>query len=350
MAVKKNTKLLDALALKPLESPPIWLLRQAGRYMPSYMAVRNKAGSFMNLCKNPEYVSEVTLQPIDQFDLDAAIIFSDILTIPDAMGINLNFHEGKGPIIHNPIRNIKDLQKVSSDIISDLSYVSEAIQLTKKALNNRVPLIGFSGAPWTLACYIVEGHLTKNLQVIKALTHTDSYFIERLLNYLENCVIDYCKMQVAAGVDVIMLFDSWGGMLPYNDYIELSYKSIERILNSINIPTIVFSKPCSPWLESFKKLNCNGVGIDYTCDILSAKQVLSGHKAIQGNLDPNLLLGSKHKLDLAIESTLKTMQDIPGFIFNLGHGIVKETKPEMVKYLVEKVRACSKGINHDRNK
>ena len=333
----KNDKLLRALALEPLATPPIWLMRQAGRYMPSYMEVRTRAGSFMNLCRSPELACEVTLQPIDQFDLDAAIIFSDILTIPEAMAIDLQFHPGQGPIIHKPIRTMQDVME-RTELIKDISYVYDAIRMTKQALANRVPLIGFAGAPWTLACYMVEGHLSKTLQTIKMLSHTEPEALELLLTKLEQNVLVYCQQQIAAGADVIMLFDSWGGLLPFNDYLRLSYASLKRISDAINVPTIVFSKPCSPWLAHLSELNCQGIGIDYTCDLNYAKQVLAGKKAIQGNLDPNLLLGSKPRLANEIDNCLNIMTGVPGYIFNLGHGIVKETNPDMVKYLVARIR------------
>jgi uroporphyrinogen decarboxylase len=333
-----NGKFLNALELKQQACPPIWLMRQAGRYMPSYREVRRKAGSFMQLCKSPELATEVTLQPIDQFDLDAAIIFSDILTIPDAMDVGLEFHEGKGPIIHKPIRSLSDVRTRTNFEVGNVNYVFDAIKMTKRALNNRVPLIGFSGSPWTLACYMVEGSLSKTLQTIKGLSHTDPEMIQSLLQILETAVIEYCQKQVLAGADTIMIFDSWGGMLPYHDYLKLSYANIARIVEAINAPVVVFSKPCSPWLHQLAELKCQGIGIDYTTDLDYAKKVLGGKKAIQGNLDPNLLLGSKELLSKAITRNLTCMQDTPGFIFNLGHGIVKETNPDMVKYLVEIVR------------
>ncbi len=333
----KNDKLLRALALEAQTTPPIWLMRQAGRYMPSYMKVRKQAGSFMNLCKDPALACEVTLQPIQQFDLDAAIIFSDILTIPDAMDLDLRFHDGKGPVIHKPLRTKQDVMQ-RAVIGQDISYVYDAIRLTKQALNNTVPLIGFAGAPWTLACYMVEGTISKTLNTIKQISHTDPEMLELLLNKLEQAVLSYCQQQVLAGADVIMLFDSWGGLLPYNDFFKWSYRSLKNITDALTVPTIVFSKPCSPWLPSMANLDCQGIGIDYTCDLSYAKKVLASKKAIQGNLDPLLLLGSKARLKQEVATILATMQGVPGFIFNLGHGIVKETDPEMVKYLVASVR------------
>lgn len=333
----KNTKLLKALALEQQKVPPIWLMRQAGRYMPSYQKVRKQAGSFMNLCKNPEFACEVTLQPIDQFDLDAAIIFSDILTIPDAMAVDLKFHEGKGPIVHSPIRDMQDVL-TRTEMETDISYVYDAIRMTKAALNNRVPLIGFAGAPWTLACYMVEGQISKTLQTIKMLSHTNPDALELLIQKLESLVIDYCQNQIKAGADVIMLFDSWGGQLPYNDFFRWSYNSLEKIVKQLSVPTIVFSKPCCPWLPSMAKLSCSGIGIDYTCDLSYAKTILAGKKAIQGNLDPNVLLGSIENLTQATNNILSTMDGVPGHIFNLGHGIVKQTNPDMVKQLVAIIR------------
>lgn len=333
----KNTKLLKALALEQQKVPPIWLMRQAGRYMPSYQKVRKQAGSFMNLCKNPEFACEVTLQPIDQFDLDAAIIFSDILTIPDAMAVDLKFHEGKGPIVHSPIRDMQDVL-TRTEMETDISYVYDAIRMTKAALNNRVPLIGFAGAPWTLACYMVEGQISKTLQTIKMLSHTNPDALELLIQKLEALVIDYCQNQIKAGADVIMLFDSWGGQLPYNDFFRWSYNSLEKIVKELSVPTIAFSKPCSPWLPSMAKLSCSGIGIDYTCDLSYAKTILAGKKAIQGNLDPNVLLGCIENLTKATNNILSTMDGVPGHIFNLGHGIVKQTNPDMVKQLVAIIR------------
>ncbi len=298
----------------------------------------------MALCKNPDAVCDVTLQPIDQFDLDAAIIFSDILTLPEAMSVDLIFKEGIGPVIQAPIRTMSDVHKrTHKHAFEHTRYVYDGIQKTKQALDNRVPLLGFSGSPWTLACYMVEGKLTKNLDHIKTLRHQDPQTLEALLSILEHNVIHYCLQQIEAGVDALILFDTWGGRLSHADYPVFSLHGMQRIIKRIkqhhNIPIVLFTKGAQPWWHHIMTTDCDGIGIDYSASLAEAKALFGGKKAIQGNLDPHALLSpDKDTLSGHVTPILDMMMDVPGFIFNLGHGILKTTDPARVKDLVHLVR------------
>lgn len=315
--------------------------------MPSYQAVRKAAGGFMALCKNPDAVCDVTLQPIDQFDLDAAIIFSDILTLPEAMAVDLRFIEGVGPVVHHPIRTATDVAKrTHQHAYEQTGYVYEAIQKTQRALNKRVPLLGFSGSPWTLACYMVEGKLTKNLDHIKTLRYQDPDTLNQLLDVLEHNIFHYCVQQIEAGVDALMLFDTWGGALSFEDYPTFSLMRMQRIIRRLKqhhtTPIVLFTKGAQPWWPEILATDCDGVGIDYSASLQQAKATFAGKKAIQGNLDPHILLAPPEVMQTRVNAILDVMADVPGFIFNLGHGILKTTDPARVKDLVHMVRFYTK--------
>jgi uroporphyrinogen decarboxylase len=341
----QNDNFIRALLKQPVDRTPLWLMRQAGRYLPEYRAIREKAGSFMNLCQNPELACEVTLQPLERFDLDAAIIFSDILTIPDAMGLELELIESRGPVFHKPITSKADIDRLPiPDPNQSLQYVMNAISTTRKALDERVPLIGFSGSPWTLATYMVEGQSSKNFSKIKGLLYQDPKSLHLLLEKLSESVILYLNAQIEAGAQVVMLFDTWGGTLSPHHYREFSLHYMERILAGLTrehgghtVPTIVFTKNGGHWLEDIAQSGCDAVGVDWTYDLSTLRPQLEGKVAIQGNLDPAALLGTKEAIKQEVERILSAMKGYPGHIFNLGHGIFPNIPPENVAYLTELV-------------
>lgn len=339
--------LVDAIIARNNKKIPIWLLRQAGRYLPEYMAIRNTTGGFLNLCKNPKLALEVTMQPVKRFNLDAAIIFSDILVVPYALGLDLDFVENEGPKFLHPIKTIKDIESLKINaFLSNLDYVFELIELARKELNVDKALIGFSGSPFTLACYMIEGGSSKSfLEVKRWMYHYPEEF-HVLLGILTDAIILYLNKQIDSGVDIVMLFDSWGGILSYYDYEEFSLQYIKKIINSIKevngmVPSIVFSKGCSSYLDVIKTIGMNVVAIDWLINIYDARKTLPNEIAIQGNLDPGLLACGNF---VAIErQTSQIIEDykranggsIGGLIFNVGHGIIKNTPVENVAKLVE---------------
>lgn len=341
----KNDNLIKALLKQPTDRTPLWLMRQAGRYLPEYRKIRKQAGSFINLCKNPELACEVTLQPLERFDLDAAIIFSDILTVPDAMGLELELIESVGPVFHKPITTKADIEKLPiPDPNQSLQYVMDAISTTHKALAGRVPLIGFSGSPWTLATYMVEGQSSKNFSKIKGLLYQDPQSLHLLLEKLSDSIKLYLNAQIEAGAEVVMLFDTWGGVLSPHHYREFSLHYMERIISGLTrtrngniVPRIVFTKNGGHWLSDIAQCGCDAVGIDWTYDLATLRPKLEGKVAIQGNLDPAALLGTHDAIKQEVERILSAMKDYPGFVFNLGHGIFPNIPPENVAYLVELV-------------
>ncbi|MCE2705763.1 MAG: uroporphyrinogen decarboxylase [Proteobacteria bacterium] len=346
--------LINSLLNKPITHTPIWLMRQAGRYLPEYRQIRNKAGSFMSLCTNPELACEVTLQPLRRFNLDAAILFSDILVIPDAMGLGLHFVENEGPKFTNPIQTVYDIDNLqTADILSKLDYVFKAIHNVKAELKVGTPLIGFSGSPFTLACYMLEGGSSKNYLTIKKLLLNNPEACHKLLNKITDVVILYLNAQIEAGVDAVMLFDSWGGVLTENAYLEFSLPYLQKILNSLKkehqnktIPSIVFTKGGGLWLEHIAKANTNALGLDWTIDIAKAKLV-SKDMVLQGNLDPVILaVGDKAAIKKEATRILTSYLDandgnISGHVFNLGHGVLPITNPDHVAYLVDTVHEIS---------
>lgn len=345
MAHLKNDRFIRALLRQPIDRTPIWLMRQAGRYLPEYRALRATVKDFFAFCKMPELACEVTLQPINRFPLDAAIIFSDILTVPIAMGCEIKMDEGRGPIAPNPIRTEKMIAELNTThALEKLNYVMQAIQLTKKELNNRMPLIGFAGSPWTVATYMVEGQSSKTFEKIKAMLFCDPALLHQLLQKIADVTMDYINAQIHAGADVIMLFDSWGGVLSPIDYqvfslnyMEIIAEKIVREHNGKQIPLIFFSKGCGLYLKAIANSGCDAVGLDWTMDLACAKNLVGDRVALQGNLDPSMLLATPEKIQLAVKNILSVYNQKTGFVFNLGHGISKETPVENVEALVDAV-------------
>jgi len=344
----KNDRLLKALKREPVDATPVWIMRQAGRYLPEYRAVRAKAGAFMTLCKTPELACEVTLQPLERFDLDAAILFSDILTIPDAMGLGLDFVEGEGPVFAHPVRTQADVDKLGTpDPEQDLGYVMDAVRLIKKTLQQRVPLIGFAGSPWTLATYMIEGHSSKEFRAIKKMAFNEPRMLHQLLETLARSVTLYLEAQIRAGVDVVMVFDTWGGILTPRDYQEFSLRYLQQIVEGLkhhDVPIILFTKNGGQWLESIANTGCQGVGLDWTVDIAQARERVGHQVALQGNMDPALLYAKPERIVQEVESILTAFGPHSGHIFNLGHGITPEVPPEHVKILVDAVHDLSRKI------
>lgn len=330
---------LDALAGKPVERTPIWLMRQAGRYMPEYRKLRAEVGSFLNLCQNPELACEVTMQPLRRFDLDAAILFSDILTIPDAMGLGLYFEEGEGPKFKSPIKTLADIDTLTvPDIQEKLTYVPAAVKLVRKNLDINMPLIGFSGSPWTLACYMVEGGASKTFSKIKTLIYKQPEAAEKLLDILADAVIVYLQAQIDAGVNVVQIFDTWGGVLSHHDYLKFSLKPMQKIISRLNVPSIVFTKNGGQWLSEISMIGASAVGLDWICDIAKAFDMCEGKVALQGNLDPCVLFGSEETIRREVKRIMDAVAGRPGHVFNLGHGILPQTPMENVDILINAVR------------
>jgi len=331
-------RFIKALLRQPVDKTPLWLMRQAGRYLPEYRKLRADVPNFLTFCKTPELACEATLQPLRRFDLDAAIIFSDILTIPDALNVGLEFAKGEGPLIHRPIRSQADVDKLPKiSVVNDLAYVAEAIKLTKKALNNKVPLIGFAGSPWTVACYMVEGSGSKTFFTIREMLYKNPEILHALLEKLMLLTHDYLQMQIDAGADVIMIFDTWGGLLTPKAYQEFSLRYMRQLAKQIKVPVILFSKGADSCLEMIADSDCQGVGVDWTIDIGEAKRRIGDRVAVQGNLDPAVLLSTPEKVQAAAREILSAWGAAPGHIFNLGHGIDLNTPIENVAALVEAV-------------
>lgn len=345
----KNDTLIKALLKKPVERTPVWMMRQAGRYLPEYREIREKAGSFMNLCTNPELACEVTLQPLRRFDFDAAILFSDILTIPDAMGLGLHFTEGEGPKFKNPVRTAADIDKLPvPDPATDLRYVIDAVRLIKKTLQGDVPLIGFSGSPWTLATYMVEGGSSKNFQKIKSLMFEQPSLLHIMLDKLARAVAAYLNAQIEAGVQAVMLFDTWGGMLTSEDYLEFSLyyaKQVRALLKTDyegqKIPSILFTKGGGQWLEAMAEAGYDALGLDWQTDIKQARARVGDQVALQGNMDPVSLYAGPEIITGKVKTILQKYGSGSGHVFNLGHGILPDINPDHVKAMVDAVHQYS---------
>ena len=355
MSLIKNKRILDVLNGVPVDKTPVWIMRQAGRYLPEYKATRAQAGSFLDLCQSPELASEVTIQPIKRFDLDAAIIFSDILTIPDAMGLELKFEDNRGPYFDNPIDNIEDI-KCLSDKNTDnkLEYVAEAIIHTKEKLNNEIPLIGFSGSPWTLSTYMIEGSATKEFRKIRSIVFKDPEMLDLLTKKLIKSISEYLIMQAKAGADILMIFDSWGGLLNTQNYINFSLNPMKEIISNLrknnitkNIPIVLFTKGGGGWLNQIAESGCNAIGLDWTTDISIARNTVGESIALQGNLDPCALHGTEE----SIKNAASKIIDDYGFghrhIFNLGHGIDQYVNPENLGILIDHVKEYSKKYHQN---
>ena len=350
MSLIKNNRMLDVLNGIPVDRTPIWIMRQAGRYLPEYKKTRAEAGSFLNLCKTPELASEVTIQPIERFNLDAAIIFSDILTIPDAMGLELQFEDNRGPYFNNPIDNLEDIKSlIDKDITHKLDYVAQAITQTKSKLNNEIPLIGFSGSPWTLSTYMIEGSATKEFRKIRSLVFNNPKMLELLTKKLINSISEYLIMQAKAGADILMLFDSWGGLLDVENYNYFSLNPMKKIINNLRnnnstkkIPIILFTKGGGNWLNNISKSGCDAIGLDWTTDISIARKVVGENICLQGNLDPCALHGTKESLKNAAEKVIDSYGYGDRHIFNLGHGIDQYVNPDNLSILINHVQEYSK--------
>ena len=338
----KNDVLLKALACQPTPYTPIWLMRQAGRYLPEYNATRARAGSFLALAKTPALAAEVTLQPLERFPLDAAIVFSDILTVPDAMGLGLAFAEGEGPRFERPLRDEAEIGKLAAPDLTDLNYVFDAVRESRRALAGRVPLIGFAGSPFTLACYMVEGSGSDDWHAVKTMLRKRPDLLHHILEVNAEAVADYLNAQVEAGADVVMLFDTWGGILAHDEYELFSLSYSRRVLESVKkTPTILFTKGGSPWLGAMMRSGCAAVGLDWTSDAHAARKLSGGRVALQGNLDPAALFASADHVREAARKVIDGFGTAPGHIFNLGHGLLPKTPVESVAALVDEVRTYS---------
>jgi uroporphyrinogen decarboxylase len=349
MTSLKNDLFIRALLKQDVERTPVWMMRQAGRYLPEYRAVRSKAGSFMQLCTNPELACEVTLQPLERFAFDAAILFSDILTIPDAMGLGLSFAEGEGPQFAKPIRTAEDIKQLPiPDPESELRYVIDAVRLIKTNLQGRVPLIGFSGSPWTLATYMVEGKSSKSFQKVKSLMFEQPQLMHQMLDKLAQSVASYLNAQIAAGADAVMVFDTWGGMLSHDDYLEFSLRYAKQVKDLLKlerdgqkIPAILFTKGGGLWLESMANIGYDGLGLDWQTDIAQARSRVGDQVALQGNMDPITLYAKPEVIREKVGKILHSYGQGSGHVFNLGHGILPDINPEHVKAMVDAVHELS---------
>lgn len=345
-----NDRLLRALRRQEVDRTPIWIMRQAGRYLPEYRAARARAGDFLTLCKTPELACEVTLQPLQRFPLDAAILFSDILTIPDAMGLGLSIEEGVGPRFDKPLRSSGAIESLPGlEAASDLDYVMEAMRLVRRELDGRVPLIGFSGSPWTLAAYMVEGG-GGEFRFAKGLLHDQPHSAHRLLEKLTVAVTDYLKAQVAAGAQALMIFDTWGGLLSTADYMEFSLTYMSAIVESLKadaacreVPLTLFTKGGGNWLESMADTGCDAIALDWSVPLGRARARIGARVALQGNLDPSVLYASCEKIEREAGRVIEQYGGGPGHIFNLGHGIPPDVDPDRVACLVEAVHRISGG-------
>ncbi|HSX61308.1 MAG TPA: uroporphyrinogen decarboxylase [Tahibacter sp.] len=345
-----NDRFLRALRCEPVDCTPVWLMRQAGRYLPEYRATRAQAGSFMALCTNPELACEVTLQPLRRFALDAAILFSDILTIPDAMGLGLHFAEGEGPKFRSPVRTAADVERIGvPDPEQELRYVMDAVRTIRRELDGRLPLIGFAGSPWTLACYMVQGEGSSNFALPKAMLWNEPALMHRLLDTVARSVASYLAAQAAAGAQALMVFDTWGGMLAPAQFQEFSLRYLAQIAAALksdaatkDVPLILFSKGANGHLPGLAATGCDALGVDWTIDLSSARALVGNHIALQGNLDPAALQASPEAIRREVGRVLASHGPGPGHVFNLGHGITPDVKPEHVGALVDAVHALSK--------
>jgi len=354
----ENNRLIRALMRQGVDMTPVWIMRQAGRYLPEYRRVREQAGSFLNLCKTPELACEVTLQPLRRFNLDAAILFSDILTIPDAMGLGLEMIEKYGPHINSPIRSRSDIEKLRvPDMHRDLGYVMDAIRTIKYELNSSVPLIGFAGSPWTVGTYMVEGGPSKEYAFIKGMLYNDPTALHDLLTTVADATTDYLNAQIDAGIDVVQIFDTWGGILAPAAYREFSLDYMRQIVGGLKrevngkyVPVILFSKGCAHMAREIAGAGADAVGIDWTVNIGDIGRRINGSAAVQGNLDPAVLYASPEVIRHEVDAVLRAWGTSPGHIFNLGHGIHPEINPNNVTVLVDAVHDISKKLKVESEK
>jgi uroporphyrinogen decarboxylase len=345
-----NDTLLRALLREPVDYTPVWMMRQAGRYLKEYRETRAKAGSFMDLCRNPELACEVTIQPLERFPLDAAILFSDILTVPDAMGLGLSFAEGEGPQFEHPVRTEADVARIRvPDPEDELRYVMDAVRTIRRELAGRVPLIGFSGSPWTLATYMVEGGTTKQFALSKAMMFDRPELMHALLGKVADAVTLYLNAQIAAGAQVAMVFDTWGGVLSPGDYRDFSLRYMERIVDGLTreadgrrVPVVLFTKGGGQWLDRMAETGCDALGVDWTTELSDARRMVGDKVALQGNLDPCTLYASPERIRREVGRVLASYGAGSGHVFNLGHGIHPDTNPEHAGAMVAAVHELSR--------
>jgi uroporphyrinogen decarboxylase len=353
MQALKNDRFLKALLREPVDVTPVWMMRQAGRYLPEYRATRARAGSFMDLCTNPELACEVTLQPLERFALDAAILFSDILTVPDAMGLGLYFTEGEGPHFERPVRNRAAMAALGNpDPEGELRYVMDAVRLIRRELDGRVPLIGFSGSPWTLATYMVEGGSTRTYSHIKGMLYGEPQLLHDLLARVANSVTRYLNAQIAAGAQAVMIFDTWGGVLTPGDYLDFSLQYMQQIVDGLTreadgrrVPVILFTKGGGQWLEAMADTGADALGLDWSTDIGQARRRVGARVALQGNLDPAVLYAPPAIIRERVAGILTAFGAGPGHVFNLGHGIHPDVDPEHAAALVDAVHGLSRPFH-----
>ncbi|OUS06694.1 uroporphyrinogen decarboxylase [Gammaproteobacteria bacterium 42_54_T18] len=345
----KNDRFLRALDRQPVDMTPVWMMRQAGRYLPEYRATRAKAGDFMSVCKNAELACEVTLQPLERYDLDAAILFSDILTIPDAMGLGLYFETGEGPKFKKTVRTEADVLALPQpDVAVDLDYVMNAVTTIRSALGGRVPLIGFSGSPWTLATYMVEGGSSKDFRTLKKMLYQQPDVLHLLLDKLAECVTNYLNEQIRCGAQAVQIFDTWGGSLSTPAYEAFSLQYMRKIVGGLikehdgrKVPSIVFTKNGAQWIEQIADCGADCVGLDWTVEIGDIRQRVGDKVALQGNMDPSALYGSETAIRAEVKRVLDGFGDGDGHVFNLGHGIHLDVPPENAKIFVDAVHEFS---------
>ncbi|MDQ6619631.1 MAG: uroporphyrinogen decarboxylase [Pseudomonadota bacterium] len=348
-----NDTFLRALRREPTPYTPVWLMRQAGRYLPEYNATRGRAGSFLTLAKTPSLATEVTLQPLERFPLDAAILFSDILTIPDAMGLGLSFAEGEGPRFARTVAGDDEVNRLSAPDMAKLCYVFDAVAEIKRALHGRVPLIGFAGSPFTLACYMIEGKGSADFASVRRMAYARPDLLARIVSINAEAVSAYLKAQIDAGADAVMIFDTWGGLLSTDAYREFSLAPMRSVIDAITahsgtrVPTLLFTKGGGGWLEEMADSGASALGLDWTCDIAEARRRVGHRVALQGNLDPLILTTDADTVAREVRRVVRAAGAAPGHIFNLGHGIVPATPTEHVAVLVDTVHTASRAMRRD---
>lgn len=345
----KNDRYIKAALSQAVDKTPVWMMRQAGRYLPEYRELRAQAGDFMSLCTNPELACEVTLQPLRRYDLDAAILFSDILTIPDAMGLGLYFKTGEGPAFEKPVQSVKAIAELEvPDIYSELKYVTDAVSTIRKALKNETPLIGFSGSPWTLATYMVEGGTTKNFGKVKGMMFSEPKAMHQLLDVLAKSVTAYLNAQIESGAQAVMVFDTWGGVLSTRDYQEFSLRYMQQIVDGLirekdgqKIPVTLYTKGGAGWLEAMAGTGADCIGLDWSIDIDQARARIGDKVALQGNMDPCILYSTTERIETEVADILAKFGNGNGHVFNLGHGIHPTIDPVNVEAYVNAVHQHS---------
>jgi uroporphyrinogen decarboxylase len=345
----KNDVLLRALLRQPVPYTPVWIMRQAGRYLPEYREVRDRAGDFMSLCRNPELACEVTLQPLRRFELDGAILFSDILTVPDAMGLGLYFVSGEGPRFERPVTRASDIRKLRvPDVDRKLRYVFDAASLVRRELAGKAPLIGFAGSPWTVATYMIEGGSTREFRKARGFMAEDPASLDKLLRIVATATTEYLNAQIESGAQAVMIFDTWGGVLERDDYLRFSLAHMQQILDGLirdfdgeRVPVILFTKGAGALLAEMAKTGCDALGVDWTTELAEARRLTGDKVALQGNLDPATMLELPSMIEDGVARVLASYGDGPGHVFNLGHGITPDVNPDNVRVLVDAVHRLS---------